>query len=122
MREDQAGNRTPLSATDFHVLLVLSEGQLYGYAIMKAVEDQSRGAVAPEIGSLYRVIGRLTSMGLVEETTPPVQEEESHPGRARKYYRLTEKGREVARAEAVRLREVLDLATARDLLPNSGGT
>ena len=34
---------TPLSATDFHVLLVLTEGDLYGYAIMKAVEAQSGG-------------------------------------------------------------------------------
>ena len=111
-----------MSATDFHVLLVLTERELYGYAIMKAVENQSRGAVAPEIGSLYRVIGRLTSMGLVGETPPPVLEQEAHPGRARKYYRLTEKGREVARAEAGRLREVLELAAGRDLLPDSGGS
>lgn len=31
------------SATEFHVLLVLSRGALYGYAIMKAVEEESGG-------------------------------------------------------------------------------
>ena len=29
----------PLGAHDFHVLLVLSEADLYGYAIMKAVDE-----------------------------------------------------------------------------------
>lgn len=111
----------PLSALDFHVLVVLSEGALYGYAVMKAVEKHSRGRVAPEIGSLYRVLARLMGQELVEETDTPEEAEESHPGRARKYYRLTERGREVARAEARRLREVLELAREHRLLPEGGG-
>lgn len=86
---------------------------------MKAVQDESGGAVAPEIGSLYRVLARLMGDGLIEGTPPPA-DEESHPGRARKYYRLTERGREAARAEASRLRHVLGLAARRDLLPGEG--
>lgn len=111
----------PLSATDFHVLLVLGEEALYGYAIMKAVEAESGGAVAPEIGSLYRVLARLMGDGLVEEAPAP-SDEEPHPGRPRKYYRLTRRGRVVARAEAARLRHVLGLAARRDLLPGEGGS
>lgn len=110
---------TPLSATDFHVLLVLGDGALYGYAIMKAVEEESGGAVTPEIGSLYRVLARLMGEGLVEEAPSP-DADEAHPGRARKYYRLTERGRAVARAEAQRLRNVLGIAARRDLLPGEG--
>jgi PadR family transcriptional regulator PadR len=106
----------PLSATEFHVLLVLTNGVLYGYAIMKAVEDESGGRISPEIGSLYRVLARLMGEGWVEETTAPAHGREAHPGRDRKYYRLTARGRAVARAEAARLREVVELARARDLL------
>ena len=47
--------RAALSATDFHVLLVLAERDLYGYALLQAVEAESGGAVSPDIGSLYRV-------------------------------------------------------------------
>ena len=111
----------PLSATDFHVLLVLSEGDLYGYAIMKAVEAQSGGAVTPEIGSLYRVLSRLMSEGLVTETDGPAPEE-SHRGRPRKYYGLTRRGLESARAEAARLDALVDLARGQDLLPGPSGT
>ncbi|MGH7553887.1 MAG: PadR family transcriptional regulator, partial [Longimicrobiales bacterium] len=92
---------------------------LYGYAIMKAVEEESGGRISPEIGSLYRVLARLMGQGLVEESDAPVRAQESHPGRDRKYYRLTSQGRAVARAEARRLRELLEIARSRNLLPGS---
>ena len=109
--------RPPLSALDFHVLLVLSDADLYGYAIMKAVEEQSRGVIVPEIGSLYRVIGRLIDDGLVAEADPPRGASDVHRGRPRKYYRITPRGLAVARAEAERLRHVV--ALAKDLLPST---
>ena len=117
MTKNEPQDRLPLSATDFHVLLVLSRGALYGYAIMKAVEEESGGRISPEIGSLYRVLARLMAQGLVEETGAPARSEETHPGRDRKYYKLTASGRAAARAEAARLRELLALARARKLLP-----
>jgi DNA-binding PadR family transcriptional regulator len=107
---------TPLSATDFHVLMVLADGDLYGYAIMKAVEEQSGGVVSPEIGSLYRVLARLMADGLVSEVEGPAHTE-THRGRPRKYYGLTSRGREAARTEASRLQGVVELARGRDLLP-----
>ena len=115
----RSGDATPLSATDFHVLLALSQGASYGYAVMKAVEDESGGGLSPEIGSLYRVLGRLMGDGLVEECPPP-EDLEPHPGRPRKYYHLTAAGVDVLRAEAGRLQEVLSLARERDLLPGEG--
>lgn len=105
----------PLSALDFHVLVALADEDLYGYALMKAVDEQSGGVVSPEIGSLYRVLARLTDQGLVEEAPTPVAAESPHPGRPRRYYRLTDRGREVARAEATRLQRAVAVARAANL-------
>lgn len=103
----------PLSPTDFHVLLVLASEDLYGYRIQKAVADESGGSVSPEIGSLYRVLGRLMSRGMVEETSAPDGAPESHRGRPRRYYRLTARGRDALEADARRLEGALQIARAR---------
>ena len=107
-----------LSATDFHVLLVLASGDLYGYAILKAVAEESGGAVRPEIGSLYRVLGRLMSNGLVAEVPAPVEDGTVHRGRARRYYRLTDRGRRTLQDDACRLDRALGIARDRALLPS----
>jgi DNA-binding PadR family transcriptional regulator len=107
---DPTTELAPMSATDFHVLLVLASGDLYGYAIMKAVEVHSRGAVSPEIGSLYRVLARLMKGGLVVELDGAESEAEPQRGRPRRYYRITPTGRAALRAEAERLRHVVALA------------
>jgi DNA-binding PadR family transcriptional regulator len=99
-----------MSATDFHVLLVLAGEDLYGYAIMKAVESQSRGAVSPEIGSLYRVLARLMKAGLVVELELPDPQAEPQRGRPRRYYRITPAGRAALRTEAERLQHAAALA------------
>ena len=106
----------PLSPTDFHVLLVLAGGNLYGYAIQKAVEEESGGSLRPEIGSLYRVLARLMAEGLVGEVEPPARAPQSHRGQPRRYYRLTRKGRRALEADAKRLAEVLDIARQRRIL------
>jgi DNA-binding PadR family transcriptional regulator len=107
----------PLSAIDFHVLMVLAEGPNYGYAIMKAVDEHSGGAVSPEIGAMYRVLARLLAEGWVKETPPPKGARRGSRGLPRRYYALTSEGRAVALAEASRLARVLALASERDLLP-----
>lgn len=113
--------RLPLSPLDYHVLLVLAAGDLYGYAIKKAVARESGGVVSPEIGSLYRVLARLLDAGLVAEAGVPAAAD-AHPGRDRKYYTLAPAGRELLRAESARLRTVLTLAGERDLLPEPPGS
>lgn len=113
------GSGDALSPIDFHVLLVLARNDLYGYAILKAVETESRGAVRPEIGSLYRVLGRLMTEGLVEEVPPPGDAPDVHRGRPRRYYRLTVAGRSALEADARRLEGALELARKRALLPDA---
>lgn len=111
-----AGPAGPLSATDFHVLMVLSEGASYGYAIMKAVAEQSGGAVTPEIGSLYRVLARLMGEGWVRDAAEPAGTPAVTRGQDRRYYALTAEGRRVVKQEARRLEEVVSLARDRRLL------
>ncbi|MGD2068872.1 MAG: PadR family transcriptional regulator [Gemmatimonadota bacterium] len=108
---------TPLSARDWHVLVALSAQDLHGYAIMKAVDRDSDGRVSAEIGSLYRVLDRLLGDGLVEEVDAPEGAPDDTRGRPRRYYGLTELGRTALRREAARLRDAVDLARDRDLLP-----
>lgn len=101
-----------LSGIEYHVLLATANTALHGYAIRDAVEDDSGGAIAPRAGSLYRVIARLVSAGLLEETDPP-ESEGPHPGRPRRYYALTPEGRRTLADEARRLEGAAALALER---------
>jgi DNA-binding PadR family transcriptional regulator len=111
----------PLTARDWHVLVALSEEDLHGYGIMKAVERDSGGSVSAEIGSLYRILDRLMAEGWVRHVDEPDGAPAETRGRPRRYYGLTDEGREALRQEARRLRDALALAQARDLLPGSTG-
>jgi DNA-binding PadR family transcriptional regulator len=62
-----------MSILEYHILLALADGPLYGLAISSAVAAESRGAHTPRAGSLYRVIARLMADGLVKETDPRVK-------------------------------------------------
>ncbi len=106
----------PLSATDYHVLLVLAEEDLYGYGIMKAIERDSSGAFSPEIGSLYRILARLMTSAYVVEVAPPAGSSSDHRGRPRRYYKLTKEGRVALHNESLRLQAVLEVARERQLL------
>ena len=103
--------RLPLAPQDFQVLLLLSEGPLHGYGIVKASKDKS-GIATLELGSLYRIVSRLTKQGLLEDV--PIDQPNSK--RQRRYYCATDLGRRVARAEALRLRALLDSDCALVLL------
>ena len=110
----------PLSPVDLQILLVLIGGDVHGYGLMKAVEEQSAGKVRLEVGSLYRVIKRLLGNGLIEETDDRPSETAEAPAsrgpKPRRFYRISGFGREVAAAEAGRLTEVIETARARALI------
>ena len=117
MRSEKEGKGpAPLSATDWHVLMALIEDDLHGYAIMKAVDRDSGGGVSAEIGSLYRILGRMMTDGLVDEVGAPQDAPTETRGRPRRYYRLTPDGRSVLQRESLRLRDTLSLADERLLL------
>lgn len=110
MSDNQAP--APLSSLEYHVLLALASGPLYGYALKEAIVEESGGALRPRAGSLYRVLARLMGWGLVEEAAP-AKPAEPHPGLERKYYALTRHGWDALRQEAARLREAAVLAERR---------
>jgi DNA-binding PadR family transcriptional regulator len=101
-----------MNPLEYHVLLALAGGPLYGYAIKEAVASESGGTFAPRAGSLYRIIARLTTAGLVAETAP-VGELAPHPGHARRYYTLTAIGRRALSSEAARLKRTAAVAQKR---------
>jgi DNA-binding PadR family transcriptional regulator len=105
----------PLKPADFHVLLALISGELHGYAIMQRVAEESDGQVSLELGSLYRLIARLTDEGLIA----PARLRKADDDPRRRYYRITPLGRDVAAAEARRLATVVKRARSLRLL---GGT
>jgi DNA-binding PadR family transcriptional regulator len=104
----------PLTPALFHVLLALAEEDRHGYAILKEVELRTRGEVRLSTGTLYGIIKRLLSDGLILELRqrPAASEDDER----RRYYRLTPLGRAVAEAEAERLEKVVALARSRNLL------
>jgi PadR family transcriptional regulator PadR len=77
-----AASATPL------ILAILSEGQSYGYAIIKRVSDLSGGELQWTDGMLYPVLHRLERNGFVKAVW-----EQSDSGRQRKYYQLTDAGK-----------------------------
>ncbi len=110
--------RLPLPPLDFHVLLALLEGPWHAYGLSNAVESSPGPGVRLEIGSLYRILSRLTTEGLIEHFSPPASAA-GHEAR-RRYYRITPFGRQVVRAEASRLDAVLRQARKHKLLPSDG--
>lgn len=78
-----AASATPL------VLGILSEGESYGYAILKRVDELSGGRMQWTDGMLYPLLHRLERLGHVEASWGV-----SDVGRRRKHYAITAAGRE----------------------------
>jgi DNA-binding PadR family transcriptional regulator len=101
------------------ILLSLGDEDRHGYGILLEIERRMDGQRLGT-GTLYTAIKRLLARGLIEETrTPPVDADDDP---RRRYYHLTELGREVARVEAGRLSLVVRMARDQDLLPETRGS
>lgn len=106
----------PISAATLAILLTLVDEERHGYAILKEVEGQP-GSPSLGTGTLYAALQRLTSEGLIEESPGERPAEEDS---RRRYYRITAQGREVARAEVLRMSRVVRLAQSKSLVPTAG--
>ena len=76
-------------STTVLVLTLLAERPMYGYQLVKELKQRSGGYFDLKEGTLYPALHRLEKDGLVRS-----EWEETARGPARKYYRLTEKGRQ----------------------------
>ena len=104
----------PLTPLSFHILLALADADRHGYGIIKEVRERTDGEMNPGAGTLYAAVQRMLDEGLITETDdrPAVGDDER-----RRYYRLTEIGRHVARAEALRLARLIRIAAEKKLIP-----
>jgi PadR family transcriptional regulator PadR len=71
------------------LLSILLDGETYGYRIIKQMKILSGGCLEWSFGMLYPVLHRLEKDGLIAS-----QWKKSDKGRLRKYYRLTDAGRQ----------------------------
>ncbi len=91
----------PLTPTVFYILLALSEQNRHGYDILKRSVLDSEGQVRMAAGTLYNALQRLVDDGLVVEAGErPAPERDDE---RRRYYTLTERGRQALVAEVERM-------------------
>ena len=81
-----------LPQISFSILLALSLRARHGYEIIQQIEQDSLGRVKIGAGGLYVTIQKLIEQRLIEET-------EVDGNERRKYYKLTELGRQKLGAE-----------------------
>ena len=108
------GGQLPLSAGEFEVLIALADGEKHGYAILKEVARRTGRKVRLGPATLYTIVRRFLADGLLAESAErpdPALDDER-----RRYYRLTEFGRQVAAAEAQRMETALSMARAKNLV------
>jgi DNA-binding PadR family transcriptional regulator len=107
----------PLPPATFHILLALADQDRHGYAIIQDVEARTEGELRLSAGTLYRSIARMVEQGLITEVTRRLGA--GRDDERRRYYRVTPFGTTVARAEMHRLTQLVRLARARGLTPES---
>ncbi len=104
----------PLTPALFHVLLALADGDKHGYAILKDVSLRTGDEVRLSTGTLYGIVKRLLSEGMIEESKRrPASDNDDE---RRIYYRLTPLGEKVALAEAERHEKLVALARSKNVL------
>ena len=100
----------PLPQAVFQILVALADQDRHGYAIMQDVVARTGGVLRLSPGTLYGSIKRMLEDGLIVEVDdrPSPDEDDER----RRYYRITQFGRDLAKAEADRLTVLLRQARA----------
>jgi DNA-binding PadR family transcriptional regulator len=107
----------PLRPSVFHILLALSDGDLHGYGIMQEVAEHTAGQIKLGPGTLYGTIKRLLADRLIveaDERPDPELDDER-----RRYYRLTDFGQRVLKAEVQRISKMVSVAQRKRLIPKT---
>jgi len=103
----------PLPVAEFQILLALLDQDRHGHGIKLEVAERTGGAVVMGPGTLYTAIKRMQDRVLIEECAGTAGD--SDGDERRRYYRITPFGIDVARAEARRMRQLLDVADEKRL-------
>ena len=113
---EAAAELLPLPPATFHILLALATEERHGYAIIQDVEARTDGELRMSAGTLYRSIARMVEQGLIVEVN---KRRTAADDERRRYYRITPFGTAVARAEMRRLTQLVRLARATGLTPET---
>ena len=113
--KESKNRRLPLTPAVFHILLALADQERHGYGIMKEVAARTGRKIRMGPGTLYGTLKRMQADGLVTESEN--RKRDLAGEERRRYYRMTQLGRAVARAEAERLENLIDIARIKQLLP-----
>ena len=108
----------PLKPVDLLVLMVLLDKDLHGYGLVREIAERTGGQVKLVPGNFYSILKRLMDSGLLDEAGEQPSDEPGKP--ARRVYRITALGKQVAAAEAQRLRGIVRDAEALNLIEGSG--
>ena len=117
--------RKPGQLVPFETAICLSAAKLrrrgtiefHGYEIAKRLGDESDRRLLTAYGTLYRALGRLEAMGLLEShwEDPRIPARENRPGR--RLYRLTAAGEAAAEDARKAAREAPPHRAARRPVP-----
>jgi DNA-binding PadR family transcriptional regulator len=105
---------TPLTPAVFYILLALATGEKHGYGIMRQIKQDANGAVKMGNGTMYGSLKRMLADDLIAEAgdrVDPRMDDER-----RRYYRLTERGRQALHAEMERYVQTVALLQQRNLI------
>ncbi len=108
----------PLTPAVFQILMALSDGEKHGYAIMRIVKEATGNRMVLGPGTLYGAIKRMQRDDLITESDyrpDPVIDDAR-----RRYFELTDLGRQVLVAESKRLVELVAYARRKNLLGADG--
>ena len=98
--------------TTLQILLALSDGPRHGYGIKLDVEERTEGRVRLGSGTLYEAIKRLLSNEWIVEVPAP---DDASGGPARRFYDLSDAGRDVVQLELESMQEIVSFAKKKAL-------
>lgn len=98
MQKDIAKKYIPMTETTYYTLLAVIEAR-HGYAIMQFVSNLTKERIKLGTGTLYTMVGRLTTDGLIT-----IVENQS----GKKTYQITELGQKLLEMETERLQAQLE--------------
>jgi DNA-binding PadR family transcriptional regulator len=101
----------PLKPLVYEILLALSDGRRHGWSVVREIQERTGGdRLLP--ANFYRTLRGMLADGLIAETAGPA----TTASERRRYFQLAPLGREAARLEARRLKELVSDARTRRLL------
>ena len=116
MSQREPDDYLPVKPDVFTILMILVDGDTYGYGIIKEAAERTDGQMRLQAGALYRRLKWMLSEGLIVELEATAAGDD---GDRRRVYGVTPFGRQVAAREAERMAVWVAAAEARQMIKGS---